>query len=388
MINRELLKPEVQDFIRSFTGDITKLAFSGSPFKEVTVRELMVQIEGRKKSEKKLPTWIETPHILFPPKLNLEQTSSETTAKYKAQLVEGDSLADITGGFGVDSFFFAENFVKVHHFEINAELSAIAQHNYKVFGKTNVQCFPGDGLAAVLSKNYTVIYADPSRRHDSKGKVFYLRDCQPNIPDNIDDILDHCKVFLLKTSPMLDISVGLNELKQVNEIHIVAIDNDVKELVWVIKRDTSDTLSIKTVNFHKEGVDTFNFDWEEDSEASYAMSKNYLYEPNAAILKSGAFSLISEVLKVEKLHFNTHLYTKESLIDFPGRRFAIEEVFPYSKSAMRELAIKKAHVATRNFPESVIAIRKKWKIADGGDVYLFFIAALDDKKYVLRCSKV
>lgn len=348
----------------------------------------MAQIESRNKTEKKLPTWFNTPKIIFPPKLNLEQTSSEISAKYKAGLVIGETLADITGGYGVDSFYFADHFSKVHHFETNEELSEMAKHNFEIFGKNNITCFAKDGLKAVIKGRYNVVYADPSRRHNSKGKVFYLRDCQPNIPENITEILNHCEVFLLKTSPMLDISVGLNELKNVTAIHIVAVDNEVKELLWLMVKGPIHNPLIKTVNIHKQGVDTFNFDWQQDSEPTYALPQNYLFEPNAAILKSGAFDLISEELEVDKLHNNTHLYTKETLVDFPGRSFVIEQALPYSKSVMRSLDIAKANIATRNFPETVISIRKKWKIADGGDIYLFFVTALDDKKYVLRCSKI
>ena len=389
MFNNALLNNEVQDFIKNFEGDVSKLAFAGSPFENVSVQELMQQIESRKKIEKKLPTWFETRNILFPPKLNLEQTSSEITAKYKASLVKGKSLADITGGFGVDSFFFSEKISTVHHFEINKALSEIAKNNFELFSKANVQCFSEDGLNAVLSKKYDVVYADPSRRHDSKGKVFFLKDCQPNIPENISEILNHCDQFLLKTSPMLDILIGLSELKSVSEIHIVAVDNEVKELIWQLKKDASGKPQIITINFTKSGTERFAFKWNESGTAEYSLPKKYLYEPNAAILKSGAFNLISERFNVNKLHKNTHLYTSKDLIDFPGRVFLIENIIPYSKSEMRAaLSFKKANITTRNFPESVETLRKKWKITDGGDVYLFFVTNLEFKKEMIICSKV
>jgi hypothetical protein len=188
---------------------------------------------------------------------------------------------------------------------------------------------------------------------------------------------------------MLDISVGLDELQNVSEIHIVAIDNEVKELLWLLKKDTSEALKIKTINFTKSGTETFDFNWNEAATANYSLPQKYLYEPNAAILKSGAFDLISEKLKVNKLHKNTHLYTSETLVDFPGRSFLIEKAVLYSKSEMRAaLTFKKANIATRNFPESVETLRKKWKIADGGDVYLFFETNLEDKKQMLICSKI
>ena len=326
-------------------------------------------MKAEKKTEKKLPTWFETENILFPPKLNLEQASSEITAKYKASLIQGENIADITGGFGVDSFFFSEKFSTVHHFETNEALSEIVEHNFEVFRKKNIHCFCKNGLEAILEKKYTVAYADPSRRHESKGKVFFLKDCEPNIPENISKILKNCDVFLLKTSPMLDISIGLNELKNVSEIHIVAIENDVKELLWLMKKEAAESIQIKTINFTKTKNEIFEFGWNETASPTYGHPKKYLYEPNAAILKSGAFDLVSEKFFVQKFHQNTHLYTADDLVDFPGRTFLIEKVIPYSKSEIRDaLTFKKANIATRNFLESVATLRKKWKIADGGDV--------------------
>ncbi|MCB0465514.1 MAG: class I SAM-dependent methyltransferase [Aequorivita sp.] len=389
MLNKALLNTEVQNFIRNFNSEVSKLAFAGSPFKNLTVQELMQQIESRNKSEKKLPTWFKTPNILFPPKLNLEQTSSEITAKYKASLLKGNTLADIAGGFGVDSFFFSEKFNTVHHFETNKSLSEVARHNFDIFEKKNIACFSEDGLNAVLNKKYNAIYADPSRRHNSKGKVFFLKDCQPNIPDNISKLLDHCDWFLLKTSPMLDISVGLNELQNVSEIHIVAVDNEMKELLWILKKNTSKLLSIKTINFTKSGSEIFDFKWNESATATYSLPQKYLFEPNAAILKSGAFELVSEKLKLNKLQKNTHLYTSESLVDFPGRSFLIKKVVPYSKTEMRAaLIFKKANITTRNFPETVETLRKKWKINDGGNVYLFFVTNFEGEKQMIVCSKI
>lgn len=389
MINPALLNIEVQDFIKNFEGDVSKLAFAGSPFDSVSVQELMEQIESRRRIEKKLPTWYAAENIIYPPKLNLEQTSSELTAKYKASLVNGKHIADITGGFGVDSFYFSENFLKVSHFEIDSKLSEIAAHNFKVFQKRNINCYSENGLENVLKNKYDTIYSDPSRRHDSKGKVFFLKDCQPNIPDNISDLLNNCETFLLKTSPMLDLSVGLNELSHVYEIHIVAVNNEVKELLWLLNKNSENTLRIKTINFTKTQIEHFNWNWNDTGVATYAAPQQYLYEPNASILKSGAFDLVSEKLQVNKLNKNTHLYTGENLIDFPGRRFLINKVVPYNKKEMRAaLTFKKANITTRNFPESVAKLREKWKLAEGGDIYLFFVTNLEDKKEMIVCSKV
>jgi len=383
-----LLKPKVQDFIRTYDDEVYRLIIAGSPFKEVSIQHLASQIESRRKIQKKLPTWFSTENIIYPPKLNLEQTSSEVTAKYKASLVSGEKLADITGGFGVDSYYFSEGFDIIHHFEINQELSEIAKHNFKVLGKNSIESFAKDGLKEVLDAGYDVIYADPSRRHDRKGKVFYLRDCIPNIPDNLSEILNSSKKLLLKTSPMLDISQGLEELDSVAEIHIVAVDNEVKELIWLIQGEHTGDPIVKAVNLKGKKGEEFNFHWRTKGIPKYGHPQKYLYEPNAAILKSGAFDLISERFKVNKLNRNTHLYTSDTLMDFPGRRFVIEKVIPYSRSEIRKaLTFKKANISIRNFPESVERLRKKWKIQDGGDIYLFFVTDLEDKKVMIVCSK-
>lgn len=387
MFNAALLSSEVQDFIKNFKGDITSLAFSGSPFSEVSTQELMTQISGRNRIEKKLLEWFHTNNIIYPPQLNLEQTSSEQTAEYKASLVSGKTLADITGGFGVDSFYFSEKFEQIFHFETNTELSHLAKHNFRIFGKSNIHCLNTDGLRGIEEKTYDVIYADPSRRDATKGKVFYLKDCEPNIPEVLDSLLSQGSKLMIKTSPMLDLSIGIEELRYVTEIHIVAVKNDVKELIWIVDRTKTEEISIHTINFEGNHKQQFSFTRSKAGSPTYSNPQKFLYEPNAAIFKSGAFNLISEEFRIHKLHSNTHLYTAEELIDFPGRRFRITDYLPYTKSEMRKLRIPKANIAIRNFPESVETLRKKWKIKSGGSIYMFFITNWDGKKEVLVCEK-
>jgi hypothetical protein len=258
-MNSSLLQSNVQHFIKAYDGDVSKLAFSGSPFENVSTIELIEQIESLRKAKTKLPSWYAQSAILYPPKRNLEQTSSEITAEYKCTLVQGNTLADITGGFGIDSFYFAKHFDTVTHFEVNTSLSELAAHNFEQFGVSNINCLAEDGLNHLLSQSYNAIYADPSRRHASKGKVFFLKDCEPNIPEHLDTILMHCDVFLLKTSPMLDISAGLRELKDIVEIHIVAVNNEVKELLWLLKKDHKEPLQVKTVNITADSKKNFQF---------------------------------------------------------------------------------------------------------------------------------
>ncbi len=388
-LNKHILSNEVQEFITNYSKDIIKLAFTGSPFNEVSTQELIQQIESRRKTEKKLPTWYNTPNIFFPPKLNLEQTSSEITAKHKTSIVQGNSLADITGGFGVDSFFFSEIFKDIHHFEHNNSISNIAKHNFKVFNKDNITCFTGDALQQLTTSYYDVIYADPSRRHNSKGKVFFLKDCEPNIPDNLELLFTHCKNLLVKTSPMLDITVGLKELKCVSEIHIVAVNNEVKEVLWLLDKSVNVEPKVKTINFLKDKKEVFSFDLNTPNSPSYALPLTYLYVPNAAIMKSGGFDILSEIFQIDKLHRHSHLYTSYKLKDFPGRRFKINQVIPYHKKEIKDyLKNKKANIATRNFPENVAFLNKKWKIKDGGTDYLFFTTLENENKVILDCTKV
>ncbi|NND88106.1 MAG: class I SAM-dependent methyltransferase [Flavobacteriaceae bacterium] len=386
-MNKLLLQQEVQDFIHSYEQPLTALAFSGSPFEGISVQELLQQIEGRRKAYKKLPTWYAAKGVIYPPKLNLEQTSSERTAAYKASLCEGGSCIDVTGGFGIDTLYFAQHFDKVAHCEQNHSLAELAQHNLKLLSSHPINFYVGDGLENALSNSFDLIFIDPSRRHDSKGKVFYLKDCEPQVPQQVDKLLDHCQTLMIKTSPMLDIGVGLKELKQVTEIHIVAVQNEVKELLWIIRKESSATKVI-TINLTNKGDHLFTFNHGDYEDVSYSTPREFLYEPNAAILKSGAFTLLPSAFGVQKLAQHTHLYTSDEKIDFPGRRFQILEVKPYSKKDLKGIRGIKAHISTRNFPESVATLRKKWNIKDGGERYLFFATLDNDQKVLIVTQKV
>lgn len=381
-----LLDAEVQEFIIKFEGDISKLAFAGSPFPNVPTQALLEQISSRKQIKDKLPKWYGTKNIYYPPKLNLEQTSSEITAQHKAEYVKGNKLADLTGGFGIDCYYFSLKMDSVSHFEQNELLSEIATHNFKQLGVTNVDSKTGDSLE-LLKGNFDTIYVDPGRRTEDKNKVFLLEDCLPNIPANLERILKHTELLILKTSPMLDISQGLSELKNVSSIHIVAINNEVKELLWFIQATPSfEELKIQTFNYSKDKVQTFETSLRHDVLSEYNAPATFLYEPNAAILKSGAFHDIALQYNLKKLAKNSHLYTGEELIDFPGRRFEIVQVLPYHKKEMAVFKKTKANVSIRNFSESVAEIRKKWKIKDGGKDYLFF-TSLENKERVVIHGK-
>ena len=392
-MNKAILNPEVQLFIQEhLQEDLTKLILKGSSFEDVTVQELATQISGLKRAEKKLPTWFKTEGILFPPNLNLEQTSSEITAKYKSELLTGKVLVDLTGGFGIDDFYFSKSFNKVIHCELNNELSALASHNFQVLNAINVETFSGDGLSYIENSSEKIdwIYIDPARRGDHGGKVFLLEQCTPNVPLNLKLLFNRSENILIKTSPLLDLSLGIDELRKVVEVHIVAVNNEVKELLWILNRNISNEIKIKTVNITKQGTELLNGIFGEDqANIGFELPKNYLYEPNAAIMKSGLFKTLAEETETFKLHSNSHLFTSDQLMTFPGRSFEILQTLPYHKKTLKKaLKLKKANITTRNFPRSVTEIRKELKLEDGGSDYLFFTTDLNEDKIVLVCKKV
>ena len=375
-MNERILQQDIQEYINNhLKSDIHKLILKGVSFEGVTVQEFANQLICKQKSEKKLPSWFGTKNIYYPPKVSIEQTSSETAANYKASLVSGKRLLDLTGGFGVDSFYFSSSFNTVVHCEIDSNLSKIAAHNFKQLNKTNITCLAENGIEYLKksSENFDVIYVDPSRRSDSKGKVFLLKDCEPNIPKYIDLLFNKTKTILIKNSPILDITSASKELKFVKEIHIIAINNDVKELLYLLEKEYNGLVSIHTINFSNKNIQKFNFVFNEKSISNYQEPLDYLYEPNAAILKSGGFHEITTQLDVYKIHQHSHLYTSKKNIKFPGRGFKILAVLPYDKKKIvKLLPNKKANITTRNFHKSVAQIRKELKIKEGGDDYLFF----------------
>ena len=389
---KDLLNIENQEFINNnLNSDIASLLLNQTLNTSVDKKVLIEQIEAKKKCEKKLPTWFNTENIYYPNKLNIEQTSSEITAKYKSEIVNGDSIIDITGGFGVDCFYFSKRFNSVTHCEINKELSDIVKHNCNQLRINNIECISGSGTDILNSLNtaFDCIYIDPSRRSDIKGKVFQLKDCLPNVPEFLELFFKYSKTILIKTSPLLDFTIGINELKHVKTIHSLAVNNEVKELLWLLERDYNREIEIKTINIQKENEQVFSFNLNEELEAEAPLSKplSYLYEPNSAILKAGAFNILAKKLNLFKLHKHSHLYTSENLIDFPGRSFKIENILPYNKKGFSKTKITKANVTTRNFPESVQNIRKKLKLKDGGKTYLFFTTSLNNEKQIIICSK-
>ena len=391
-MNKEILYTGIQEFIHNnLDTDIVSVILKKSVFPNVTNKELAEQIEAKKKCAKKLPTWFKTKNIYYPNKLNIEQCSSEMAAGYKARIVSGKTLIDLTGGFGIDSYFFSKKIEQVFHCEIDGNLSQIAAHNFEILRAENIDVIQTNGIEYLTKSNqiYDWIYLDPSRRNDTKEKVFLLSDCTPNILIHIKSLFEKSNNILLKTSPLLDLSKGIEQLQCVKEIYIVAIKDEVKELLWVLNKEEQRGITIRTVNIKSDKEESFNFKWldEQDTVSNIGPPLKYLYEPNAAILKSGAFKLISKCFKLDKLNEHSHLYTSNELVEFPGRKFKINGVYNYGKKELKSLNIKKANIATRNFPESVATIRRLLKIKDGGDDYLFFTKSSNERNIVLHCKK-
>lgn len=391
-MNNNLLHTEVQNFIdHNLKTDLPTLVLKGSPFEDLSIKELANQVLCKSKCESKLPTWYQAKGIYYPNPVNIEQTSSEITAHYKSTLVSGNTLIDLTGGFGVDSYFFSKRIDQVTHCEINSELSTIARHNFKALGIHNIQCENQDGIDLILNSTlaYDWIYVDPSRRNDLKGKVFRLEDCLPDVTIELDHLLRCTSHIMIKLSPLMDISSTINSLQYVKEVQVIAVKNEVKELLVLVEKGYDGACNIKAVNIANGKNDCFEGKFQSRTEATYSPPKKYLYEPNSAILKSGLFNEVSSQLNLHKLHVNSHLYTSDALKEFPGRSFEIQAVMKYNKKLIKKkFGSKKANITTRNFHESVAQIRKKTGIKEGGNDFLFFTTDMEESVVVIHCIKV
>jgi len=368
-------QPHIQQFVHDHTSDDPyQLVLQAKRYSDIPVQLVAEQIRARQKARTKLPEWYQTKGIIFPPLLSLEQCSSETTARFKGSLISGSTAVDLTGGAGVDAYYLSRSFEQMHYVEQNPLLVAIAQHNFRQLG-TFIQTHQTDAESFLTSMDEVdLIYLDPARRGASNQKVFRLTDCSPDVVRLLPRLLDKGKQVLIKTSPMLDIEAARRDLKLVDQIYVVAVNNECKEVLYLLSSQTLNSPLIKAIDLSTD-TEPLEFRLEEEAEAEieFAEPQHYLYEPNAAILKAGAFRTVAQEWKLEKLHPHTHLYTSpESIPDFPGRSFQVEAVVPYQKKKVQQHVPEgKANVTTRNFSDSVATIRKKLGLKEGGDIYLF-----------------
>ncbi len=383
------------DFIAQHKSeDLASLALSLSKRNDLDKDFILRQIQGWQKARQKLPSWAAEDQILYPPAISMEQCSSERTARFKAHWFAGKRLVDLTGGFGVDSYYFSKSFEQVHYVEPFLPLFKVVQHNFQLLHADNIvlhQQSAEDFIEAQKDQDFSLCYIDPSRRNQGR-KVFLLADCQPNIVALAEKIFAFCPKIVVKTSPLLDIKQSIRELGSVAEVHVLDWHQECKELLFVMQRGYAGQVRIYAHHLLAQNQEeSFSFDWEAEAHAkpTYSDPLRYIYEPNAAILKAGAFNSIAKAYAVQKLAPNSHLYTSEELMeDFPGRKFLVHQQLPYQAKAFKKLGIKKANISCRNFKASVEQIRKKLKIQPGGDQYIFATTLQNYKAQLLICQKL
>ena len=377
--------------------DVYALALQASSYPNIDMDLAIRQIKGRQIVKTKLPSWYANERLLYPIHLSLEQASSESTALYKQGLCsEGEAMIDLTGGLGVDISFLSKLFQKAIYVEQQESLSLLAEHNFGELGLHNIEVVNGEAhhYLEQIEKVFDLIYIDPARRDGHGKKIFFIEDCSPNLLEIQDLLRAKAKTVMIKLSPMLDISLALSKLKSVSSVHIVGVDNEVKELLFITDQNYSGEVEFHCANIRKARTDKFVYyaSEENNSQMKYASQvKTYLYEPNASILKSGAYKLVAERFNLEKLHPSSHLYTSDVRVeDFPGRAFRVKTVSSLNKAELKKKldGIDKINITVRNFPMSVDALRKKLKVAEGGNDYLFATTLSNNQKILVFCEKI
>lgn len=368
---KHILNKDIQNYINAnLQTDLHSLLLKKPPFPEVTMAEIVQQIKGKKVAQKKFP-FLNKDNIVFPPNLNLEQASSQSTAEFKAKDLKGGTFIDLTSGFGIDAYFLSQNFEKVTLVEQNTELLEIVKHNWEVLGrKAN---FINSNLETFLRENterFDLIYLDPARRDSQKNKKFLLEDLSPNLLEIQSKLTEISDQIIIKLSPLIDISYLISVLNDISKIQIIAVKNEVKELlVFINAAAETENVEISCINLESEDSEfKFNFEDEKTAVSEFSEPLQFLYIPNNAVLKSGGFNLVSEKFNVKKLHPNSHFYTSdERLQSFPGRILEVEllDVKQIRKG-------EKFNIISKNHPLSPEEIKKKYKISDGGNAYLIF----------------
>lgn len=357
------------------------------------------QIASLQRAKNKLATFYSKKNIIFPAKISLEQCSSEATASLKSQFVKGKTLSDLTGGFGIDTLFFAKKFEKVIHVERNSELSKLVKHNFETLAVKNVafytqnsEDFLNEKLNSQTQK-IDVVYLDPARRNPEQKKIFQLSDSQPNVLELKSDLLKYAKIILLKTSPILDIHLVIKQMENVEKIWVVSLQNECKEVLYQIGQNKIQNPDIEVVILRKNQTQQnfiFDFETEKNLEVNYTLVQKYIYEPDVALLKAGAFKSIAKHWKLNKLHPNSQLYTSQDLKNnFMGRTFLCKKVLKFDKKTLnKEIKNKQANIICRNFPLNVAQIRKKTGIKEGGFDYLMATTDIENKKIVLHLDRI
>jgi len=390
-----ILDPEIQKFIYAHRLDDTyelalKFASRGKKFLD----SVLPQIRSWQKAKIKLPEWAGANGLVWPPPMSLEQCSSEVTAKFKATLLSGKVLADLTGGTGIDTFYLSKQFYEVFFVEKNPVLCEIARHNFQKLHANHIQTTNNNANSFLnnTKKHFSALFIDPDRRNLNR-RVYKLEDSSPDVIELIPLMLKKADKILIKLSPWLDLQVIIEKLPWLQHIYIIAVENECKEILCLIEKKNGNP-NIEAVNFRKSGehIQRFTFQPEEESNAQIhnTLPMKYIYQPNAAIMKAGAFKLVGTRHGLKKLHQHTHIYTSEQLIkNFPGKTFELIHQLPLTKKFVaRALPGGKANLSVRNLSTTVSQLKNKLNIKDGGSDYLFAVTLLDQKPALLHCRKV
>lgn len=388
-LHTEALKKFVQDHLQEDPA-LLLLKYQGKT--DFDLKTVVQQISARQKAKKKLPTWTANAAIIFPEGISVEQCSSEETAKFKSELVSGAAFLDMTGGFGVDTFFIGQKFETVTYFERNENLAAIVEQNFELLQPNKFQVHSGDAIPFLKSTSllFDLIYLDPARRGDYNQKLYKFSDCEPDVTALWDLLTKKSSQILVKASPILDIKGALKELPQIQKVWVLSVKNEVKEILLYWSKAVGELEpEIICTDLTPDGRQTFEFTFEEEENANATFGNvgRYLIEPNASLLKAGAFKSFSERFQLHKLHPNSHLYTTSVLEeDIPGRVFeVIGEVKADKKELKKKFPKGIVNVITRNYSLKAEAFKKKFNLKDGGKEFL--ICTKEGEKYrVYHCK--
>jgi hypothetical protein len=390
-----MMNQATRDFIRRHAqDDVRQLALRGTKDPEVDLPFALEQISGRQKARAKIPSWAALDGIVYPPHLSMEQCSSEQTARYKAELAgRGQLMADLTGGFGVDFALMAPAFEHAVYIEQNPQLCAISSENFATLGLRNTEVVCGDGTEYLhCISQADLIFIDPARRDSHGARTYSIADCTPNVLEVMGELREKARCVMLKLSPMLDWRKAVADIGGVSQVHIVSVDNECKELLLLIN---SERFRVVCVNLSSTNIQRFEFDATDTvppPTIHYSLSTiHYLFEPNASVMKAGCFGLLAERFGVGQLEANSHLFVSDSDVeDFPGRRFVVESTCSLNKRELKSAltGIERANIAVRNFPMTVDQLKRKLKLKDGGDIYIFATTVHGERHQLFICRKI
>ena len=377
--------------------DVNELALHASNYPDVDMQQALVQIRGWQIAEKKLPLWAQTEGVLYPDHLPLEQCSSQLTAEYKASLVmqmsHRSSMTDLTGGFGVDAVMMGRQYQHLTYVEQREDLCQLAQHNFPLLGITDFEVIHAP-CEEVLERlpHQNLLMIDPARRDACGRKTVAISDCTPDVSLLNELLLAKADVVMIKLSPMLDISTALRQMEGVSQVHVVSAQGECKEILLLLQQGEVSAPQMVCVDITRDGIQRFSFTRESEQAAQCPYTHevgDYIYEPNASLMKACPFKALAQHFHFQKLHPNSHLYTSTKLIpDFPGRCFQVEDVLPINKQTTKQISqLRQANISVRNFPATVADLRKRLHLADGGDTYLFATTLADNRKVVIISSK-